>query len=44
MRWERVGDLPFLPNGAPGAWNASESGHPSVFVDDDDRAIPLPGQ
>jgi hypothetical protein len=38
MSWERVGDGPFLPNGAPGTWNSSESGHPSAFVDDDDRA------
>jgi hypothetical protein len=35
VRWERVGEGPFLPNGKPGAWNSSESGHPSVFVDDD---------
>jgi sucrose-6-phosphate hydrolase SacC (GH32 family) len=28
-------DKPLLPNGAPGEWNSSESGHPGVFVDDD---------
>jgi beta-1,2-mannobiose phosphorylase / 1,2-beta-oligomannan phosphorylase len=38
VRWERVGDGPFLPNGAPGTWNSSESGHPSVFVDEDGQA------
>lgn len=35
VRWQRLSDLPFLPNGAPGTWNSSESGHPFVFVDDD---------
>ncbi len=35
VRWQRLSDAPFLPNGAPGTWNASESGHPFVFVDDD---------
>jgi len=28
-------ERPLLPNGPPGSWNASESGHPGVFVDDD---------
>lgn len=35
VTWTRVSNEPFLPNGVPGAWNASESGHPGVFVDDD---------
>lgn len=35
VAWQRLSDEPFLPNGAPGTWNASESGHPYVFVDDD---------
>jgi len=35
LSWRRLSDKPFLPNGAPGTWNASESGHPFVFVDDD---------
>lgn len=35
VRWERLSDEPFLPVGKPGDWNASESGHPGVFVDDD---------
>lgn len=33
VRWERMSNLPFLANGAPGSWNASESGHPDIFVD-----------
>ncbi|MDD4870100.1 MAG: family 43 glycosylhydrolase [Kiritimatiellae bacterium] len=28
-------DAPLLANGRPGEWNASESGHPGIFVDDD---------
>lgn len=28
---------PFLPAGAPGSWNAHESGHPFVFADGDGR-------
>ena len=28
-------DKPLLPNGAPGTWNSSESGHPGMFEDDD---------
>ena len=31
LSWERVSDTPILPNGAPGEWNHSESGHPFVF-------------
>jgi sucrose-6-phosphate hydrolase SacC (GH32 family) len=27
-------DQPLLPNGKPGEWNSSESGHPGIFVDD----------
>ena len=33
IRWRRTGDEPFLRNGAPGAWNADESGHPGVLVE-----------
>lgn len=33
VHWERLSDQPFLPHGGPGAWNASESGHPFVFTD-----------
>jgi len=31
--WKRLSDLPLLPNGPAGSWNASESGHPGVFQD-----------
>jgi len=34
VMWRRLSDAPFLPNGQPGDWNASESGHPCVFTDD----------
>ena len=30
-------DAPLLANGKPGEWNSSESGHPDIFVDDDDQ-------
>jgi predicted GH43/DUF377 family glycosyl hydrolase len=33
LSWSRLFDQPLLPNGAPGTWNSSESGHPYVFVD-----------
>lgn len=35
IHWRRLSDQPFLPNGAPGSWNASESGHPFIFADAD---------
>ena len=37
ITWRRVWDKPFLPNGKPGEWNSSESGHPDIFKDDDGR-------
>jgi len=37
VTFRRVSDEPFLKNGSPGDWNASESGHPYVFEDDDGR-------
>lgn len=37
LTWTRLSDKPFLPNGAPGAWNASESGHPFFFRAPDGR-------
>jgi predicted GH43/DUF377 family glycosyl hydrolase len=37
LKWTRFSDQPLLPNGAPDAWNASESGHPGVFADRDGR-------
>lgn len=33
LRWNRLSDKPFLPNGAKGSWNESESGHPDIFQD-----------
>jgi arylsulfatase A-like enzyme/predicted GH43/DUF377 family glycosyl hydrolase len=33
--WKRLSDTPLLPNGAPGEWNSSESGHPGIFTDAD---------
>jgi predicted GH43/DUF377 family glycosyl hydrolase len=33
INWTRVSDTPFLPNGPPGSWNSSESGHPGVFAE-----------
>lgn len=33
INWKRVSDSPFLPNGAKGEWNSSESGHPHIFDD-----------
>jgi sucrose-6-phosphate hydrolase SacC (GH32 family) len=39
VHWRRLSEQPFLPNGEPGTWNASESGHPFVFVDEDGRTL-----
>ena len=35
LTWKRLFDEPFLPNGKPGEWNESESGHPHIFTDND---------
>ena len=35
--FRRISNEPFLPCGAPEAWNSSESGHPYVFQDTDGR-------
>ena len=35
LHWTRLFREPLLPNGQPGDWNASETGHPGVFQDDD---------
>lgn len=34
VHFDKVSAEPFLPCGKPGDWNASESGHPYAFVDD----------
>lgn len=33
VHWTRLQNDPFLRNGSPGSWNASESGHPHIFLD-----------
>lgn len=37
LHWQRLFTQPFLPNGKPGEWNASESGHPHIFADSNGR-------
>jgi len=37
VHFTRLFQKPLVPNGKPGQWNASESGHPGLFVDDDGR-------
>lgn len=37
LTWRRLFEEPFLPNGKPGEWNESESGHPHIFTDDDGK-------
>jgi predicted GH43/DUF377 family glycosyl hydrolase len=37
VNWQRLSDQPLLPNGKPGDWNSSESGHPGIFTDDDGK-------
>jgi len=37
LTWKRLFDEPFLPNGKPGEWNESESGHPHIFTDHNGR-------
>jgi len=37
IQWEKLSEKPFLPNGKPGEWNSSESGHPHIFEDSDGR-------
>jgi len=35
VHFTRLSQQPWLPNGPPGSWNASESGHPFIARDDD---------
>ena len=37
IHFKRLSDKPLLPNGPPGSWNSSESGHPFLFQDNDDK-------
>ena len=39
LQWTRLLAEPLVPNGRPGQWNSSESGHPGVFQDDDGRTF-----
>jgi predicted GH43/DUF377 family glycosyl hydrolase len=39
IRWERLSEEPFLPNGKPGEWNSSESGHPHIFLKEDGKTF-----
>ncbi|QNN23769.1 family 43 glycosylhydrolase [Planctomycetales bacterium ZRK34] len=35
VKFKRLSDKPLIPNGPPGSWNHSESGHPFLFQDED---------
>ena len=37
LHWTRLCRDPLIPNGQPGDWNSSETGHPGVFTDTDGR-------
>lgn len=37
VNWTRLFREPLIPNGQPGDWNSSETGHPGVFTDTDGR-------
>jgi predicted GH43/DUF377 family glycosyl hydrolase len=37
LRWTRLFRQPLWPNGQPGDWNESETGHPGVFEDVDGK-------
>ena len=37
INFTRLSNKPFKPNGKPGEWNSSESGHPHLFIDKDGR-------
>ena len=37
VRFRRLYQKPIVGNGVEGSWNASESGHPYVFTDEDGR-------
>jgi len=39
-----MSDRPFLPNGKPGTWNSSESGHPGIFIDGSQPGDPRDGR
>lgn len=37
LHWRRASEQPFLANGKANEWNASESGHPHIFLDRNGR-------
>jgi len=37
INFKRLFDQPFLSAGKPGNWNSSESGHPFIFADSDEK-------
>ncbi|MBQ9432165.1 MAG: family 43 glycosylhydrolase [Kiritimatiellae bacterium] len=37
VAFTRYSDHPVFPHGPEGSWNAAESGHPGIFVDDDEQ-------
>ena len=37
VNFKRLFDAPILPNGRPGEWNSSESGHPHIFAAPDGK-------
>ena len=37
LNWTRLWNVPFLPNGPREQWNESESGHPGLFVDQNNQ-------
>ena len=39
IRWKKLSKQPLLPNGKPGDWNSSESGHPHIFSDENGRTF-----
>jgi hypothetical protein len=37
VKWEKLSNKPVLENGDPGSWNYSESGHPGIFRDKNNK-------
>jgi predicted GH43/DUF377 family glycosyl hydrolase len=37
IKWTKLFKEPLLANGKPGEWNFSESGHPGIFMDEDNK-------
>lgn len=43
VKWARLFDEAFVPNGRPGVWISSGSGHPGIFDDGDRGLLSLQG-